>query len=86
LPKGDPSILPALTSEFVVRFTNSALATTIGFVELSRQAQQLVDYTAQPFEAFISVTLLYLVVNSIVMYFMRWLERRTRVPGFMVAK
>jgi glutamate/aspartate transport system permease protein len=45
-----------------------------------------VDYTAQPFEAFISVTLLYLVVNSIVMYFMRWLERRTRVPGFMVAK
>lgn len=86
LPMGFRIILPPLTSEFLNCIKNSAVATTIGFVELSRQAQQLVDYTAQPYEAFISVTALYLVVNAIVMYFMRWIERRTRVPGFMVAK
>ena len=86
LPMGFRIILPPLTSEFLNCIKNSAVATTIGFVELSRQAQQLVDYTAQPYEAFISVTMLYLVVNAMVMYFMRWIERRTRVPGFMVAK
>jgi len=79
-------ILPPLTSEFLNTIKNSAVATTIGFIELSRQAQQLVDYTAQPYEAFIAVTLLYLAINAVVMVFMHWLEGRSRVPGFMVAK
>ena len=86
LPMAYRIILPPLTSEFLNCIKNSAIATTIGLVELSRQAQQLVDFTAQPYEAFIAVTLLYLVVNFIVMMFMRWIEARTRVPGFMVAK
>ena len=75
--------LPPLTSEFLSIFKNSAVATTIGFIELSRQAQQLVDYTAQPYEAFIAVTALYLLVNVLVMFGMRWLERYLRVPGFL---
>ena len=86
LPMAYRIILPPLTSEFLNCIKNSAVATTIGFIELSRQAQQLVDYTAQPYEAFIVVTLLYLIVNMIVMAGMRWIEQRTRVPGFMVAK
>lgn len=86
LPMAFRIILPPLTSEFLNTIKNSAVATTIGFIELSRQAQQLVDYTAQPYEAFIAVTLLYLALNGVVMIFMRWLETRTRVPGFMVAK
>jgi glutamate/aspartate transport system permease protein len=79
-------IVPPLTSEFLNIFKNSAVATTIGFIELSRQAQQLVDYTAQPYEAFIAVTVLYLAINVVVMQFMRWLEKRTRVPGYLVAR
>lgn len=86
LPMAFRIVLPPLTSEFLNTIKNSAIATTIGFIELSRQAQQLVDYTAQPYEAFIAVTLLYLLINGIVMLFMHWLEGRTRVPGFMVAK
>ena len=86
LPMGMRIILPPLTSEFLNCIKNSAVATTIGFIELSRQAQQLVDYTAQPYESFIAVTVLYLVLNALVMIFMRWLERRARVPGFIVAR
>jgi len=86
LPMAYRIILPPLTSEFLNCIKNSAVATTIGLVELSRQAQQLVDFTAQPYEAFITVTMIYLVVNFIIMMFMRWIEKRTRVPGFMVAK
>ena len=86
LPIGLRIILPPLTSEFLNIFKNSAVATTIGFIELSREAQQLVDYTAQPYEAFIAVTVAYLAINLVVMLFMRWLERRMRIPGFIAAQ
>ena len=81
LPVALRLILPPLTSEFLSIFKNSAVATTIGLIELSRQAQQLVDYTAQPYEAFIAVTALYLLINVLVMFGMRRLERHLRVPG-----
>lgn len=83
LPMAFRIIVPPLTSEFLNVFKNSAVATTIGLIELSRQAQQLVDYTAQPYEAFIAVTLLYMLINVAVMTFMRWIEGRTRVPGYI---
>lgn len=78
LPQVMRIILPPLTSEFLGVFKNSAVANTIGLIELSRQAQQLADYTAQPYEAFIAVTLLYLLVNGVVMLTMRRIEALTR--------
>jgi glutamate/aspartate transport system permease protein len=83
MPMAFRIIVPPLTSEFLNIFKNSAVATTIGLIELSRQAQQLVDYTAQPYEAFIAVTLLYMLINVAVMFLMRWVEGRTRVPGYI---
>ncbi|MEI6413531.1 MAG: amino acid ABC transporter permease [Pseudomonadota bacterium] len=81
LPQVARIILPPLTSEFLGIFKNSAVANTIGLMELSRQAQQLADYTAQPYEAFIAVTLLYLLVNGLVMLIMRRIETSTRLSG-----
>jgi glutamate/aspartate transport system permease protein len=83
LPMAYRIIVPPLTSEFLNIFKNSAVATTIGLIELSRQAQQLVDFTAQPYEAFIAVTLLYLLINVAVMFLMRRVEQKVRVPGFI---
>jgi glutamate/aspartate transport system permease protein len=45
--------------------------------------RQLVDYTAQAYESFIAVTVLYVVLNVVVLSLMRWVEARTRVPGYM---
>lgn len=86
LPMSFRIIIPPLTSEFLNIFKNSAVASTIGLLELAAQGRQLVDYTAQPYEAFIAVTLLYLVINVTVMFFMRWIEGRTRVPGYIGGK
>jgi glutamate/aspartate transport system permease protein len=86
LPMALRLILPPLTSEFLNVFKNSAVASTIGLIELSRQSQQLVDYTAQAYEAFIAVTVLYVLINVLVMFGMRLLERRTRVPGYIGSK
>lgn len=79
-------IVPPLTSEFLNIFKNSAVCSTIGLLELAAQGRQLVDYTAQPFESFIAVTLMYLIINVVVMALMRWVEERTRVPGYMGGK
>jgi glutamate/aspartate transport system permease protein len=59
---------------------------TIGLLDLAAQARQLVDYTAQTYESFIAVTLAYVVINLVVMTFMRWIEGRTRLPGYIGGK
>lgn len=76
-------IVPPLTSELLNVFKNSAVASTIGLLELTAQGRQLVDYTAQPYESFIAVTLLYVVLNFVLMGLMRLVEARSRVPGFV---
>lgn len=86
LPMAYRIIVPPLTSEFLNIFKNSAVASTIGLLELAAQGRQLVDYTAQPYESFIAVTLLYVVINITVMLLMRWIEGRTRVPGYIGSK
>jgi glutamate/aspartate transport system permease protein len=76
-------IVPPLTSEMLNIFKNSAVASTIGLLELAAQGRQLVDYTAQPYESFIAVTLLYFALNFVIMSLMRLVEARARVPGFI---
>ena len=83
LPMALRLIVPPLTSEFLNIFKNSAVCSTIGLLELAAQGRQLLDYTAQPYESFIAVTLAYLLINVIVMALMRWLEIRTRIPGYI---
>jgi glutamate/aspartate transport system permease protein len=86
LPMSFRIVLPPLTSEFVGIFKNSSLASTVGLLELAAQGRQLVDYTAQPYEAFIAVTLAYMLINIAVMAFMRWLEGRVSLPGYAAGK
>lgn len=83
LPMALRLIVPPLTSEFLNIFKNSAVCSTIGLLELAAQGRQLVDYTAQPYESFIAVTVMYLLINVVVMALMGWLERRVKVPGYM---
>lgn len=86
LPMASRLIVPPLTSEFLNIFKNSAVCSTIGLLELAAQGRQLVDYTAQPYESFIAVTLAYLIINVVVMFGMRWVEARVRVPGYIGGK
>lgn len=79
-------ILAPLSSEFMTVFKNSAVASMIGLLELAAQGRQIVDYTSQPYEAFIAVTALYLAINLGALKLMRFIESKTRVPGFATAK
>lgn len=83
LPMAARLIVPPLTSETLNVFKNSAVCSTIGLLELTAQGRQLVDYTAHAYESFLAVTVLYLAVNAAIQLFMRAVESRSRVPGYL---
>ncbi len=76
-------IIPPLTSELLNIYKNSAVAFSINLLELAAQAKQLVEYTAQPYESFITVTVLYVAINLVLVGIMYLIERKARVPGFL---
>jgi glutamate/aspartate transport system permease protein len=86
MPMAFRLIVPPMTSEFLNIFKNSAVCSTIGLLELAAQGRQLVDYTAQPYESFIAVTVAYVAINVVVMLLMRRVEEKARVPGYMGGK
>ena len=83
LPMAFRIILPPLTSETMNLIKNTSVALTIGLVELTAAARSVQEFTFQVFEAFTAATLIYLVVNLIVVNLMRWMERSVAVPGFI---
>lgn len=86
LPNAYRRVLPPLTSETLNMIKNSAVASTIGLVELSKQASQLLEHAGTPYESFIAVTIGYVLINIVVMKTMQYIEKRTRLPGALGGK
>ncbi|MGJ5077625.1 amino acid ABC transporter permease [Bradyrhizobium sp. HKCCYLS3013] len=86
LPMAFRIILPPLTSEFLNTVKNSAVAITIGLIELTGAAREMQEFSFQVFEAFSAATLMYLVINVIVVIGMRLLERAVAIPGYITGK
>jgi glutamate/aspartate transport system permease protein len=85
LPQAFRIILPPLTSEFMNIIKNSSVALTIGLVELTARARAMQEFTFQVFEAFTAATIIYILVTLVVVFGMRWLEKRVAVPGLISA-
>jgi glutamate/aspartate transport system permease protein len=85
LPMAIRIVMPPLTSEFMNVIKNSAVALTIGLVELTASARSMQEFSFQVFEAFTAATLIYMALNLVVVRGMRWLERRLAVPGLLGA-
>jgi glutamate/aspartate transport system permease protein len=86
LPMAFRIILPPLTSEFLNILKNSAVALTIGLMELTARARSMQEFSFQVFEAFTAATLIYLAVNAVVVLGMRGIERWVAVPGYIGGK
>jgi glutamate/aspartate transport system permease protein len=85
LPMAYRIILPPLTSEFLNVIKNSAVALTIGLMELTARARAMQEFSFQVFEAFTAATIIYIAINIVVTFAMRRVERRVAVPGFIGA-
>jgi glutamate/aspartate transport system permease protein len=83
LPMALRIVMPPLTSEFLNVIKNSAVALTIGLVELTASARSIQEFSFQVFEAFTAATLIYMALNLLVVTGMRWLEKKLAVPGLI---
>ena len=83
LPMAYRIVIPPMTTEFLSIFKNSSIALTIGVLELTAQARQISEYTFRTFEIFTIATIAYALITLTITFSMRWLENKTRVPGYI---
>ena len=83
LPMAYRIVIPPMTTEFLSIFKNSSIALTIGVLELTAQARQISEYTFRTFEIFTIATIVYALITLTITFSMRWLENKTRVPGYI---
>ncbi len=83
LPMAYRIIMPPLTSESMNIFKNSAVAFAVSIPELTQFYLQAGEETSAQIEIYIGVVILYVISAMAVNQVMKFIERKTRVPGLM---
>ncbi len=76
LPQTVPIILPPLVGQYIGLVKDTALATIVGYADLVREGQAVIDRIAMPIEVFSVVGLLYFVICYPMSLAARRLEKR----------
>jgi polar amino acid transport system permease protein len=76
LPQAVRMVMPALGNEFITLIKDSSLASTVGVMELSKQAMMIRSRTFDAISVYFAVAIIYLLLTSTLSLFMSYLERR----------
>ncbi|MBC2713152.1 MAG: ABC transporter permease subunit [Desulfosarcina sp.] len=79
LPQALRRILPPLAGQFISLIKDSSLLGIIAIRELTKAAREAVTATLQPFEVYILLGLLYLVLTFTLSMYVQYLERRMAI-------
>jgi glutamate/aspartate transport system permease protein len=85
LPMAYRIIIPPLTSESMNIFKNSSVAFAVSIAEMTQFAMQAGEETSRPMEMYLAVTVLYVISAFVINRLMAYVEKRTRVPGFIAS-
>lgn len=83
LPMAYRIIIPPLTSELMNLIKNTAVAYSIGLVELFFRTREMGEMTFRYFEAFGAATVIYVVIAMTANRLMAFIEHRLAVPGYI---
>ncbi len=83
LPVAYRIIIPPLTSEVMNLIKNTAVAYSIGLVELFFRTREMAEMTFRYFEAFAAATLVYVAIALAANRVMALIERRVAIPGYI---
>lgn len=83
LPMAFRIVLPPLTSESMNLLKNSAVAFAVSIAELTMFALQAQEETSRGIEIYLAVTIAYATSAFVVNRVFAFVERRTRIPGFI---
>ena len=76
-------MIPAISSEFLTIFKNSALTLTIGVAEITAAATYIESDSFRGIEAYSVASVTYMITTASVVIFMTWLENYLRIPGLI---
>jgi len=85
LPMALRIVIPPLTSESMNAIKNSSVAFAVSVPELTLFAMQAQEETSRGVEIYLAVTFLYALSAFAVNRVMTWIEKRTRIPGFIAS-
>jgi glutamate/aspartate transport system permease protein len=85
LPMAFRIILPPLTSESMNLLKNSSVAFAVSIAELTMFAMQAQEETSRGIEIYLAVTALYALSAFAVNRVFAFIEKKMRIPGFIVA-
>ena len=85
LPMALRIVIPPLTSESMNIIKNSSVAFAVSIAELTFFARQSGEETSQPIAMYLAVTVLYAISAFAINRVMSFIEKKSRVPGFVVA-
>jgi glutamate/aspartate transport system permease protein len=85
LPMAVRIILPPLTSESMNLLKNSSVAFAVSIAELTMFAMQAQEETSRGVEIYLAVTALYALSAFAVNRVFAYVEKKARIPGFIVA-
>jgi glutamate/aspartate transport system permease protein len=85
LPMALRIVIPPLTSESMNIIKNSSVAFAVSIAELTFFARQSGEETGAPIEMYLAATILYAISAFVINRIMTYIERNTRVPGFVAS-
>lgn len=83
LPTALRIVIPPLTSESMNIVKNSSVAFAVSVSELTLFAMQTQEETSRGIEMYLAVTVLYVITAFSVNRVMGWIEKKSKIPGFM---
>jgi glutamate/aspartate transport system permease protein len=83
LPMAYRLVIPPLTSETMNLIKNTAVAYSIGLVELFFRTREMGEQTFKYFEAFAAATVVYVVIAMTANRVMAYVEKKVAVPGYI---
>ena len=78
-PQAFRRIIPPLGNEFIALLKDSSLVSVIALEDLLRKGQVIITRTFRPFEVYMVVALIYLVMTLAISRLVAWSEKRLKV-------
>jgi polar amino acid transport system permease protein len=81
LPQAIRVVLPPLGNDFIAMLKDSSLISVVALPEILQQGRLWVSRTFRAFEGYNTVALFYLVMTLVLSLVVRFVERKTALPG-----
>ncbi|NMB24214.1 MAG: amino acid ABC transporter permease, partial [Firmicutes bacterium] len=79
LPQAFRRIIPPLGNEFIALLKDSSLVAVISLEELLRKGQINVTRFYRPFEIYIQIAIIYLIMTKSISFLVSWAEKRLKL-------